>query len=201
MTIPRAPSATTAPAKSLSVRSIERSSPSAVTSSSARTAEASEPLPTPEPCVPVEQAPATEMCGREPRLCRPSPAACTEPVNSAKRSPAETVTVEVCRSTSTVRGRPETETRSPVVSAMVLNECPLPSARTERLPATISCSSSTDEGVCTRAALKVMFPAQLVTAGTSVVGVVDAASSCGPNASGMSDRPVVPGTGCSFVRM
>ena len=48
-------------------------SPSAVTSSSPETAVARFPLLMPEPCVAVAQAPATEMCGSEARLCSAKP--------------------------------------------------------------------------------------------------------------------------------
>jgi hypothetical protein len=69
-TTPSAPSATTAPPKqslSASRLSVTRS-PAAVTSSTARTAVARLPLRIPEPWVPVAQAPATEMCGSDPRF-------------------------------------------------------------------------------------------------------------------------------------
>ena len=44
-------------------------SPEAVSISSAETCVARFPFLMPEPCVAVLQAPATEMCGREARLC------------------------------------------------------------------------------------------------------------------------------------
>src|SRR4051812_35988968 len=61
-----------------------------------------------------------------------------------------------------VRGRSATVTRSPVVSAMRLKECPVPRARIRPLPATTRCSCSTLVGPCRRWALKVMLRAQLV---------------------------------------
>ena len=78
VTTPSAPSATHR-AREVGLAAADRSTsePSAVTSSTARTAVGSEPLRMPEPCVPVAQAPATEMCGSEPRLCRAIPLACS----------------------------------------------------------------------------------------------------------------------------
>ena len=67
--MPRAPSARTEPPKSGSPRRTVASEPSAVTSSTAPTAVGSEPLRLPDPWVPVDAAPATEMCGSDPRLC------------------------------------------------------------------------------------------------------------------------------------
>ena len=69
MTTPSAPSATTDPAKSSSPRRTVRSVPSGPTISSAATADARFLLASPEPCVAVATAPATEMCGRDARLC------------------------------------------------------------------------------------------------------------------------------------
>ena len=67
VTTPRAPRATTAPGKSAPSRSRVRvtTSPPALTSSIPRTAVARLPLRSPEPWVPVAQAPAREMWGRE----------------------------------------------------------------------------------------------------------------------------------------
>ena len=73
VTAPSAPNPTTKPSKSSSPRSTVRSSPSEVTNSNPATAVAKLPLVSPEPCVAVATAPATEMCGSEARLCRASP--------------------------------------------------------------------------------------------------------------------------------
>lgn len=83
MTTPSAPSEVTAPSKPVSSRPIVRAEPSAVISSTSRTAEASEPLRMPEPCVPVATDPATEMCGSEAMLCRASPCSWTRRASSA----------------------------------------------------------------------------------------------------------------------
>ena len=53
------------------------------------------------------------------------------------------------------------DTSVPVVSAIRLNECPLPSTRTCSEDRTSSCSSGTEPGAC-GSVEKVMFPAQFV---------------------------------------
>src|SRR4051812_47987460 len=83
------------PSKSRSPRSARTSSPSEVSSSSARTAVARLPLPSPEPCVAVATAPATETCGREARLCTATPQAARSPQvrppeNETQPSPTST---------------------------------------------------------------------------------------------------------------
>ena len=77
MTTPSPPSETTAPFKPSASPSRTKTvvSPSAVTTSNAETAVARFPIWSPEPCVAVAQAPATEMCGREARLFKANPAA------------------------------------------------------------------------------------------------------------------------------
>ena len=117
----------------------------------------------PEPCVPVAQAPAIEMCGSEPRLRSAQPASFSFPASSPYRSPALTVTVARPWSIRMTFGRPATETRSPGESAMRLKECPVPRARTRSLPATMRCNWVTDAGWWNRSALNVTFPAQLVS--------------------------------------
>ena len=78
VTTPSDPSETTLPGNvaGSSSREIVTSSPSARTMSIARTAVDRLPLRSPDPWVPVAQAPATEMCGSEARLWRAKPAAC-----------------------------------------------------------------------------------------------------------------------------
>ena len=61
------------PSKSASPRARRDDVALEVTSSSAATAVARLPLASPEPCVAVATAPATEMCGSEARLCSASP--------------------------------------------------------------------------------------------------------------------------------
>src|SRR3954452_1599146 len=78
--------------------------------------------------------------------------------------PALTVTVPRSASMLHDRGSPATDRRVPVVSAIRLNECPVPRTRSRGDEATSSCSSSTVVGVATRAAANVTFPAQLVGA-------------------------------------
>src|SRR4051812_39137352 len=51
---------------------------------------------------------------------------------------------------------------SPLVSAIGLNECAVPKARTCSAPATICCSSSTEPGRWTRGARKTTLPLQYV---------------------------------------
>ena len=126
---------------------------------SSETAAASGRFPSPEPWVPVAQAPATEMCGSEPRLCSAFPSACSAAVTSPYRSPAEIVTAE--SSIVITRGRSSTETSVPEVSAIRLNECPVPSTRTFSDELTSSCNASTESGAWTSEE-KVMFPAQFV---------------------------------------
>ena len=72
---PSAPSPTTAAPKPASPRARRTISPRPSTSSSADTWVASEPIRSPEPCVPVWTAPATEMCGSEARLASATPSA------------------------------------------------------------------------------------------------------------------------------
>ena len=134
------------------------SSPPAVTSSYSVTAAARHGLPSPEPWVPVAQAPATEMCGSEPRLCSARPARSSGPTSSPNRVPALTVTVSPAISSR--GGRSCRLTRSPRVSATRLNECPVPSARIRSALATIPRSSSTDRGRNTRRAPNSTFPPQ-----------------------------------------
>src|SRR5580698_7025387 len=165
VTIPRAPSAiTTPPNRSPSPSRLSvTTSPPAVTICRADTAVARLPLAFPEPCVPVAHAPAIEMCGSEPRLRSAQPAPFSGPASSPYRRPALTVTVARAASIWMTFGRPATETRSPGESAMRLNECPVPMARTRALTATMRCNSARDAGRWNRSALKVTFPAQFVS--------------------------------------
>ena len=73
VTIPSAPSPTTVPSWSGSPRRTVREAPDPSISVSPATAVASDAFVSPEPCVDVATAPATEMCGNEARLARAQP--------------------------------------------------------------------------------------------------------------------------------
>src|SRR5215467_8989435 len=62
---------------------------------------------------------------------------------------------------STAAGMPASETRSAVVAATRLNECPVPRARTRSAATTSLRSSVRLVGVCTRTAPSATLPAQL----------------------------------------
>ena len=113
--------------------------------------------------MPVAHAPATEMCGSEPRLGSAQPSPFSPTASSPNRIPASTVTWARSLSSSSTRGNAATETSTPLVPAMSLNECPVPSARTRGLAATTCCSSATDPARLTCAAPKVTLPAQFVS--------------------------------------
>ncbi len=165
VTTPNAPSPITRPSKSgVSSRDTVTRSPPGTTRRIARTLAARTRLPTPEPCVPVAHAPATEMCGNEPRFGSANPAASSRCVSSPYRTPPLTTTVAVAGSTSMIGGKPATVSRSPVVSAIRLNEWPLPSTRAWVAPATICWTSSTLSGRWNRSGWKVMLRAQFVGA-------------------------------------
>ena len=91
--------------------------------------------------MPVAHAPATEMCGSEPRLGSAQPCASSSTASWANRVPPATRTVRAAGSMTVGMSRSATLTRSPSVSAMRLNECAVPSARMRALPATSFCSS------------------------------------------------------------
>lgn len=135
MTTPSAPRDVTAPSKRSSPRAIVTVEPSAVTISTSRTADASEPLRTPEPCVPVATEPATEMCGRDAMLGSASPCSATRRASSAYRTPPDTRTVRAVVSTSNSGGSTAVDSRVPSGpgSAISLKEWPLPSTRTRAL--------------------------------------------------------------------
>ncbi len=165
VTTPSAPSEVTAPPNRSSSRPSTTVEPSAVTSSTSRTADASGPLPTPEPCVPVATDPATEMCGSEAMFASARPRACTARASSAYRTPPPTRTVRAAVSTSTSAGRSASDSRTPSApgSAISLKECPLPSTRTRALSATRARSACGECGRSSSLAAYVMLPAQLVT--------------------------------------
>ena len=80
------------------------------------------------------------------------PWASSAAATSPQRIPAETVAVDAPASTSTRGGSPASDTRTGA-SATRLNECRVPSARIRGLPATSSCSSSTEAGSATEGAV------------------------------------------------
>jgi hypothetical protein len=104
------------------------------------------PVVKPEPCVAVAIAPATEICGNDARLCSANPFASITGASFPYFTPAPTVTVRALSSISIVSNRLR-ETCATVLSAMVLNECRDPSARTFAHFATTCCASSTVAGV------------------------------------------------------
>src|SRR5215470_9370416 len=164
VTMPSAPRPTTVPLSrpASPSRAAVTTSPSAVTSSRPDTEVARLPLASPEPWVAVAHAPATEMCGSDPRLCRARPARFSAVASSPYLRPALIMTAAFAVSTSITRGRASRDTRSPWVSATRLNECPVPRARTRLLPATRRCSSGTEAGRWKRSAPNVTLPAQFV---------------------------------------
>ncbi len=149
VTIPSAPRASTEPRNAGSSTPTRTSDPSAATNSTAATDAAKHGFVLPDPCVPVAHAPARLMCGSEPRLCSAKPASCKTVLSSPKRSPAAAVTVRVSASTSITGGSPASETRSPSLSAMVLNVWPVPNAWIRSASATSLCNRSTLGGRCT----------------------------------------------------
>ncbi len=148
VTIPNAPRPTvTASINSgSSSREMLTRSPDAVASSMACTAVARLPLATPLPWVAVAHAPATEMCGNDARLARAHPSSCSRIASSPYLIPPSTVTLRACWSSSTTRGSAASETRSPSVSAIVLNECRLPTTRSFVLAAAMDRTSATEAG-------------------------------------------------------
>ena len=138
--------------------------------------------------MPVATAPATEMCGSDGRLCSARPSAWSPAAISPRRMPALTVATVRSAAISRRGGRPATDTRSPVVSATGLNECPVPRVRNRSLARTIAWSASTLSGRRTLAARNRTFPAQFA-AGDRLI----ASTSAGPRArsrpSGRARRP------------
>ena len=107
----------------------------------------------PEPWVPVAQAPATEMCGSEPRLGSASPCSCSYRASSPYRTPGAHGDRLASGSNDRRGGHRGQRDESPIVSAIALKEWPVPRARIRPLVATSSCSSGTLDGLENRAAL------------------------------------------------
>ncbi len=153
VTAPSAPSPTTTPSKSASPLENCSSSPPEVTSCTAATAVARFPFRTPEPCVAVATAPATEMCGSEARLCSATPSSPSRSTSSPYFRPAPKETVCASWSTTTPAGSASSECSasseiSSVASAMAVKECREPSTCTLAAPATMSWSCSRLDGRC-----------------------------------------------------
>ena len=137
-----------------------RRSPSAVTSSTAATDDESGRLPSPEPCVPVATAPATEMCGSDGRFGSANPAASRTGAISPYRRPAATSACPASAATSTRGGRPGH--RDQVAGGV--------GDAVERVPRTQRphlgragddlLELATEVGSCSRAAPNVTLPAQ-----------------------------------------
>src|SRR4051794_9688310 len=158
---PRQPRASTIPEKSASSTVDLTSSPSAPTSSTPTTAVDRLPSLLPDPWVPVEHAPPTEMCGSEPRLCSAHPSRCSAVATSAYVAPAGTTATRSSGSTSIGGFSPLVLINVPVVSATVEKEWAVPRARTRAEPLTTCCSSSTELGTTRSAAENCTFPLQL----------------------------------------
>ena len=163
MTMPRAPRPTTVPSKSASPRETVRSRPAPSSRVRRVTAVASDRLPSPDPCVPVATAPATEMCGSDARLASAQPRACRRVATSPYRLPPSTVTVRASVSSSNTRGRCSSDT-SRSLSTRSVKECREPTARTRGAAATTSASSSTDAGRTRAWAAYAWLPAHVVPA-------------------------------------
>src|SRR5215212_12155348 len=103
-------------------------SPPDVTSSRPATAVARLPFATPEPCVAVATAPATEMWGSDARLWSATPSALNVSTSSPYLRAALNETVFAAWSTTTSIGMDSSVTSSEE-SAMSLNECRDPHPR------------------------------------------------------------------------
>ncbi len=123
-------------------------------SSRPTTAVARLPFVSPEPCVAVATAPATEMWGSEARLCRAKPSAFNVSTSSPYLRAALKETVFVAWSMTTSMGT-ASSVMSSEESAMSLNECREPKTRTRGALAMISCACSIVDGRCSFCALYV----------------------------------------------
>src|SRR5450432_3281534 len=142
---PMAPNPTTAALKfspSFFLESVI-TDPSATTISSPLTAEERFPFFTPEPCVAVVILPATEICGREARLCRANPFLSRYGASSPYFIPPSTVTVLLTVSRDKILFRLLDETRLNLLSAIELKQCLVPSPRSFSDFLTSDCTSET----------------------------------------------------------
>ena len=98
-----------------------------MTISRAETAVARLPFFSPEPCVAVLHAPATEICGNEARLCSAKPLPSRYGESCPYVMPALTVTVRAFESSATTSSIDFKERKSSVLSAMLLKQCRVPS--------------------------------------------------------------------------
>lgn len=123
------------------------SEPSGLTSSTAQTAVDKMPLPSPEPCVPVAVAPATDIWGSDPVLCSANPCRCSLAARIPYVVPPETDTVQCSASTLIPGSISDSEMSAPPgESAIELKECRVPRALTFGSRATKSWTSSTEAG-------------------------------------------------------
>ena len=106
--------------------------PSEVTSSSRATCEESEAQRPPEPCVPVEMAPATLCRSMSPRLFSASPSPSSWELSRCRGVPASTVAVIADRSTLRMPTNRSGRSIRPSVTAMSLKEWPVPTILTRR---------------------------------------------------------------------
>src|SRR5262249_25969447 len=97
--------------------------------------------------------------------------------------PPPTAPAPAAESTSQTAGSPAVATSTPGVSAIGVNECPVPSARTRVLSATMARSPATVRGLRTRTAWNATFPAQLA-------GPRDRPARVGSTARRLSSGPV-----------
>src|SRR5580698_3291484 len=145
--MPSAPSDTTAPGKispSFACESVT-TLPSAITASTPETAVARLPFRMPEPCVAVEHAPTTEICGNEARLCSAKPWLSRYGASCPYLTPAPTVTV--CDFASIViSSKLASEIWLAVLSAMLLKEWRAPRALNLLQCLTTCCTSSSEDG-------------------------------------------------------
>src|SRR5262249_598137 len=121
--------------------------------------------------------------GSDPGWGSARPAAPSRCARSPYVTPAPTVTAPAAESTSQTAGSPAVATSTPGVSAIGVNECPVPSARTRVLSATMARSPATVRGLRTRTAWNATFPAQLA-------GPRDRPARVGSTARRLSSGPV-----------
>src|SRR5215212_4586130 len=122
-------------------------SPPDVTSSRPQTAVARLPFVSPEPCVAVATAPATQMWGSDARLCKATPSAFNFSASSPYLRPALKETVFAAWSTTMSMGMASSVISSRE-SAMPLKEWREPRTRTPGALAIISCTCSIVDGRC-----------------------------------------------------
>ena len=120
----------------------------------------------PVPCVPVEMAPAAVCSSMSPILCRARPRPFSRSLSSDRGVPASTVTVIASRSRELIPTNRSGRIISPSLTAMSVNEWPLPTIFTgnpSRLAAiTASATPAASSGAITCDGLAVASPDQLL---------------------------------------